>query len=108
MTRAERIAVARRKLPLDVLERRATIARRRRPGTMEDTDLALARSWRLSLSVWERSRTNPPNNYCSLCGRFGNGPWDDELKRYRDPISHAPNCSWGVEPPEPYPARSNG
>lgn len=30
VTRAERIAVARRRLPLDVLERRATIERRRR------------------------------------------------------------------------------
>lgn len=107
MTREDRIAVARRKRPLADLERAASISRRRRWGTMEGADLALARSWRHSMTMWAKSRASPPTNYCALCGQFGR-MWDDHAKRYREPIVHVANCSWGVEAPEPYPGRSRG
>ncbi len=105
LTAAERIDVARRRQPLDVLKRKADRARRRgRLGTREDADYSLAKSWRYWLEKWTEARTKPqPRNFCHLCHQFGKD-WDEETKLYRQQPRHVVGCTYGSVAPEPYPA----
>lgn len=104
LTAAERIAVARRMQPLDVLKRKAEIAHRKRLGTIEEADYTIAKWWRYDLDQWHAARDKPkPRNFCHLCHQFG-WEWDEATKLYRQQPVHVVGCLYSDVEPRPYPA----
>lgn len=108
MTPAQRrayIDVSRRSQPMDELRRKAAKAKRRWLSTMEHADLDLAEWHVVNLALWKRDFTWWPINYCSQCGQFGGGRWNEATKRFALPIQHKPRCAYAADD-GPYPGWS--
>jgi hypothetical protein len=101
------IDTSRRSQPIHELARKAAKAKRRYLNTWEATDLFFAKSVARDEAAREKFWIGYfcPINFCSLCGEFGRGPWNEQTKRYERNIVHKPRCEYGNDH-APYPGWS--
>ena len=99
------IATSRRSQPIEELQRKALKASGRHGGWAERVDLSFAKDAQRSRDTHYLFNTCWLN-FCSQCGEFGRGKWDDEHKRYPGPISHKARCVHGPDYGTPYPGWS--